>query len=423
MKVRSLSLFLVLMGVSLAQPGATLTRDYCQQTARAHYPLQRNAQLLESAADLKLKNLSSQWLPQLAINGQSTYQSDVTSLPISIPGMSIPEPDQDATKLTLDLSSTLYDGGAIRRQKQLEQAGLLADQQSLEVELYKLRERIDQLYFSALLLQENKKLLAMKSNEIKARIKVVESGVRNGVSLQSNADVLSAGLIELELQMLELDHGKQAAFDMLAEFLGQAIPAGSLLEIPAGEVTARPMDIRRPELKLLALQSAKLDASKALLKARTNPRLMAFGQLGYGKPGLNMLANDFDTFYVLGLRFSWTPWDWHQTQNERHWIGLQQNMVTVQQETLEQNIRILLKKDLSEISKYEALIHKDDEIIALRSRITQTFSSQLENGVVTATDYLAELNAETQARLNQQLHVIQLAKARSNYQFDSGNVE
>ncbi|MCJ7800727.1 MAG: hypothetical protein MUP82_00020, partial [Candidatus Marinimicrobia bacterium] len=91
-----------------------------------------------------------------------------------------------------------------------------------------------------------------------------------------------------------------------------------------------------------------------------------------------------------------------------------------QKETLEQNIRIFLKKDLAEINKYEALILKDDEVIALRENITSTFASQLDKGIITATDYLTELNAETQARLNKQLHIIQLAQAKANYQFDYG---
>jgi len=407
-------------GLLSAQTPDTLTLDFCQQKARNNYPLIHQSELLQSAADLKIRNLTANWYPQLGISGQSTYQSDVTTLPFKIPTITIPEMDQDAYKVTLDISNTLYDGGMIRRQKILENASLRVDKQNVEVELYKLRERIDQVYFNTLLLQENEKLLGVMQTEIAARLKVVQSGVRNGVTMQSNADVLSAELIKLEQQVLEITLGKQAAFEMLAEYLGLSIAASTVLTVPVLSIAPEVLPFLRPELKLMDLQRQKLDASRSLLSAKLKPRVAIFGQLGYGRPGLNMLSNDFDNFYMLGVRLNWTPWNWHQTRNDRQWIDLQKSIVQTQKETLEQNIRILLKKDVAEIHKYETLILKDDEIIALRARITHTFSAQLENGIVTATDYLAELDAETQARLNKQLHIIQLAKAKANYQFDSG---
>ena len=423
MKTQIIILAIALSGLLPAQTPDTLSLDFCQRRARENYPLMRQSELLQSAADLKIRNLTANWFPQLSINGQSTYQSDVTTLPLKIPGVTIPQMDQDVYKVTLDISSTLYDGGLTRRQKVLENASLHVDKQSVEVELYKLRERIDQVYFNALLLQENEKLLDIMHTEIAARLKIVESGVRNGVTLQSNADVLSAELIKLEQQLLEITLGKQAAFEMLSEYLGQTVAASTVLCVPVpGPLSAARPGIR-PEFKLMNLQIQKLNASRSLLSAKLMPRVAVFGQLGYGRPGLNMLSNDFDDFYMLGLRLNWTPWNWRQNRNDRQWIDLQKSMVQTQKATLDQNIRILLKRDVAEINKYETLILKDDEIIALRIRITRTFSAQLENGIVTATDYLAELNAETQARLNKQLHIIQLAKARANRQFDSGNME
>jgi len=423
MKTQIIILTIAFYGLLPAQTPDTLTLDFCQRKARENYPLNHQSDLLQSAADLKMRNLTTNWYPQLAINGQSTYQSDVTTLPLKIPGITIPEMDPAAYKVTLDISSTLYDGGLTRRQKLLENASLRVDKQNVEVELYKLRERIDRVYFNALLLQENEKLLDIMHTEIAARLEVVKSGIRNGVTLQSNADVLSAELIKLEQQLLEITLGKQAAFEMLSEHLGQSVAATTVLCVPVLSIASEALPFIRPELKLMALQTQKLGASRALLSAKLMPRVAVFGQMGYGRPGLNMFSNDFGDFYMLGLRLNWTPWNWHQTRNDRQWIDLQKSIIQTQKAALDQNIRILLKKDLAEINKYETLILKDDEIIVLRVRITRTFSAQLENGIVTATDYLAELNAETQARLNKQLHIIQLAKAKANHQFDSGNME
>jgi hypothetical protein len=246
-------------------------------------------------------------------------------------------------------------------------------------------------------------------SEMNSRLAVVESGVRNGIMLASNADVLKAELVKVDQQLLEIDLGRESVRDILGEYLKQALPPDIQFALPVFTEPEDTLTILRPELRLLDLQTSKLDANKAL-----------FGQLGYGRPGLNMLSNDFDTFSMFGARLSWTPWNWNQVRRDRQWFDLQKSIVQTQKETFEQQIRILLKKDRAEIRKFEALIQKDDEIITLRSKITHTFAAQLENGVVTATDYLAELNAETQARLNKQFNIIRLASAQAAYLYDSG---
>ena len=420
MKKQIILLAITISGLLLAQSPTTLTLEYCQDKARGNYPLNKQFELLQSATKLKLYNLTSSWLPQLKIGGQTTYQSDVTSFPIQIPGMSIPEVDQEVQKVTLDVSNTLYDGGLTHRQKLLEKASLDVDEQNIEVELYKLRERINKVYFNAIILQENEKLINIMKSEVESRLKIVQSGVRNGVSLQSNANLLQAELIKIDQQLLEIILSKQATMDMLSEYIGQTIPHESVLSVPIINPVLDDNKFLQPELTLLELQSKKLDNSQSLLTAKVLPHLAVFGQVGYGKPGLNMFSNEYNDFYIVGLRINWTPWNWNRTNNDRKRIELQQKIVQNQKETFEQNIRVLLKKDLAEINKYKALILKDDEIITLREKITNTFVAQLEKGIITATDYLTELNAETQARLNKQQHIIQLAQAKVNYQFDYG---
>jgi outer membrane protein TolC len=420
MKKQFIILVIAVGELLTAQVPDTLTLEYCQYKARASYPLHQQFELLQSATELKINNLTTNWFPQLTINGQSTYQSDVTTLPLQVPGITIPEIDKDIYKVTLDISNTLYDGGLTRRQKLSEHASLSVDKQNVEVELYKLREHINQIYFNALLLQENENLINILKSEIESRLNIVESSVRNGVALQSNANVLRAELIKIEQQLLEIVLNRQAALDMLSEYIDQPITYETVLTVPVLNIESDELSFLRPELKLLNLQMQKLDASRSLLTAKVLPHLVAFGQIGYGKPGINMFSNDLNDFYIVGLKINWTPWNWHRTRNDRQWIDLQKNIVQTQKATLEQNIRIILKKDIAEINKYKLMILKDDEIIALRKKITSTFGAQLDNGIVTATDYLVELNAETQAHLNKQLHIIQLAKAKANYQFDYG---
>ncbi len=420
MKKQNFLILITIGGLLFAQTPKKLTLEYCQDKARENYPLNKQFELLQSSTKLKIHNLTSNWLPQLKINGQATYQSDVTSLPIQIPGILIPEVDQEVYKVALDVSNTLFDGGLTHRQKLLEKASLSVDEQNIEVELYKLRERINRVYFNSILLQENEKLINIMKNEVESRLKIVESSVRNGVSLKSNANLLYVELIKIEQQLLEILLSKNATLDMLSEYIGHTIPYESVLTVPIFSFGPNEHSYLRPELKLIDLQSKKLDASRSLLTAKVLPRLAVFGQVGYGKPGLNMFSNEYNDFYIVGLQINWTPWNWNRTRNDRQRIDIQKNMVQNQKETLEQNIRILLKKDKAEIDKYEALILKDNDIIALRQQITNTFAAQLDKGIITATDYLTELNAETQSRLNKQQHIVQLAQAQANYQFDYG---
>ncbi|PIS30395.1 MAG: hypothetical protein COT43_01950 [Candidatus Marinimicrobia bacterium CG08_land_8_20_14_0_20_45_22] len=423
MKKQAFLCTIILTGILLAQTPDTLTLDICQRKARENYPLSRQSELLESASNLKMHNLTSNWFPQLSFAGQTSYQSDVTSIDIPIPGVTIPEIEKDTYKLTMDISNTLYDGGATRKQKRMEQAALNVDRQNVEISLYQLKERVNQIYMSALLLQENEKILRLVYNEVKSRLASVESGVRNGVLLPMNADALRAEIAKLEQQVLELSLGRESAFAVLSEYLNLPLSPLTPLAIPEIEVSQAISLENRPEIRLFDFQKEKLDIGKSLLTVRQMPKLSAFAQIGYGRPGLNMLLNEFDNFWMIGMRLSWSPWNWNQMKNDSRWFDIQKNIVLSQKETLEKNLRILLQNNRMEIQKYEALIAKDDEIIALRTNVKRSAASQLENGVITATDYLAELNAETQAKLNQQLHRIRLAGAKISYQYDSGKME
>ncbi len=420
MKIKSVFIVLFSIGFLRAEVPDPLTLDFCQEQARINYPLTKQSELLKQAAEQKIRNLTTNRLPQLMINGQAAWQSDVTKISINLPNVSIPTIDKDSYKLTLDISEAIYDGGAVSRQKIAERRSLEVDQKNLEVELFKLRERIDQVFFSGLQLQENKKLLTVLRNEIQSRLVVVESGVRNGTMLPSNADVLRAEIVKIDQQLLEIELGRESVLDVLGEYLQQTLPTQIQFALPVFPEPDDTLTIMRPELHLMDLQARKLDANKALLSVRIMPKVSIFGQLGYGRPGLNMLSNDFDTFSMFGARLSWTPWNWNQVRRDRQWFDFQKNIIQTQKETFEQQIRILLRKDQAEIRKYEALIQKDDEIIALRSKITRTVAAQFENGIVTATDYLTELNAETQARINKQFNLIRLVSAQANYLYDSG---
>ncbi|MFH0865351.1 MAG: TolC family protein, partial [Bacteroidota bacterium] len=110
-----------------------------------------------------------------------------------------------------------------------------------------------------------------------------------------------------------------------------------------------------------------------------------------------------------------------ETKNEKKLNYLQKQKLETQKETFNQVIKILLEKSIADIAKYEDLIESDNDIIGLREKVVKTSESQLENGTITATEYLTELNNLSQAKVNLQSHKIQLAKTRVDYLTLKGN--
>jgi len=409
-------LFLILFcKISFSQTTDTLTLDFCQKKALENDPTLKQKDLLTNASDIALSNYTKAYLPQIALNGQAAYQSETTTLPIHIPGINIPSLDKDSYKATFDVTQLIYDGGMTANQKKLETASNQADLQNVETELYKLKDKVNTIYFVIVTLQENKKLLKLSKQDIQNKLLKIESGIKNGAVLESNADVLKAEIIKMDQQISEIDYGVSAAYKMLGDYLNITISDSAKLKLPDVVVASTNYNNTRPETKAFDLQEQKLDISKSLLGCKLMPRLAAFGELGYGRPGLNMLSNSFDAFYMVGAKVSWTLWDWNETKNQKKILDLQKQVLESEKETFNQGIKVLLENNIADIAKYENLISSDNDIITLREKVVKTSESQLENGAITATEYLTELNNLLQSRVDMQAHKIQLIKTKVEY--------
>ncbi|NVO01461.1 MAG: TolC family protein [Bacteroidetes bacterium] len=406
---------------AIAQKNDSIDLFAFHKLAIENYPIIKQKALLENSLELRLKNQNTNYLPQLYLNGQASYQSAVTEIPIHIPGITIPEPYKDNYKITLDINQSIYDGGFTKKQKEIDKANLNTDKQNIEVDLYKIKERINQLYFSVLLYQENEKILVLSQSEIKSKLSKIESGVRNGISIESNANVLKSEILKIDQQLIEIQYLKSSFLEMIGEYINKKLPTNTLLPLPIIP-SASGFDLQRQELKLFDFQKEKITASKSLISSKTMPKLNAFAQLGYGRPGLNMFLNDFDKFYIVGAKLSWNIWNWNSTKNEKGMLDIQSQIIDNQKEIFIKNLKVNYYKDLSEIQKYDEILKKDIEIIVLKTKIKETASLQLENGVISATDYVTEVNAEAQAKLNQQFHSIQKESAKINYLYNLGKL-
>ena len=407
--------FIVIAGNLTVQQTDKLTLDSCYKMAVANNPLARQSNLYNQAFELQESVIKTTYLPQVSLGAQAGLQTDVTSLPISIPNVSIPSLDKDSYKISLDINQLLWDGGLTKKQKELEKAGLLTNLQSVEADNYRVKEMINQAFFNILLIRENEKLLKLSMTEIQSRLSRVRAGITNGTVLQSNADVLDAEIIRIEQSLTELAHSRSAAIFRLSELTGQNLNPDVELLQPVYDSLPMANTKLRPEFKLLELQQDKLSTQQTITGIKVMPRISAFGTLGYGKPGLNMLSNQFDSYAMAGVRFSWTFWDWNLHKKESKIIGIQKEVVETQKENFERNQRILLNNLKEEILKNENLIAADHRIVKLRESVAKSAGAQLDQGVITSSEYLTEQNAHTQSRINMSMHGIQLQYSRLNY--------
>ncbi len=400
--------------------GQKLTLDECQQKAWQNYPLVKQKGLLVSSKDFTIANARSGYLPQLSISGQATYQSDVTKVPIEVPGFTIKTLPKDQYKIYAEVNQSLYDGGTIKRQNAIAEINAQVEDQKIEVELYKIKERVNQIYFGALLLDEQLVQVALVKKDLESSIQKVESSIRNGTAFKTNADILQAEMLKTDQRAIELKAGKEAYLTMLGIFIGQELNDNTQLERPSDIQAADDPTISRPEMQLYNYQSQLFTAQQQLNNTKILPRLGLFVQGGYGRPALNLLEPNFDTYYIGGLRLSWNLSGLYNTQRDKQQLNLNIQGVDVQRQTFLFNTKLTMKQQHADITKLNDLIQVDQQIIALREKIKTTAKAQLDNGVITANDYLRELNAEDQARQNLSLHQIQLLMTQYNYLATTG---
>ncbi len=411
-------LLLLLIAFSLfasAQPLQQLSLTTAWELAQKNYPAVKQKDLVRQTAGISVENLQKGFLPQFSISGQATYQSDVTSVPISIPGFSIEAPTKDQYKLVADVNQLIYDGGLTREQKTLQQLNAKVEDQTVEVELYKVKERINQLFLSILYLDEQLKQVELVKKDIETGIKRVEAQVQNGVAFKSNLNMLKAELLKTGQRTVEISTSRKGLVAALSLFVGQELNEQVQLEQPVSMLVAD-NNIDRPELKLYSEQENLISQQDKLIQAKNQPKASLFAQAGYGRPGLNMLKNEFAFYSIGGLRFNWSLGGLYTKKKEKEQVQVNKKIVEVQKETFLLNTNAQLKQQQAEIDKLQQLISTDEEIIALRKTVTEAAKAQLENGVITANDFLKEVNAEDMARQALITHRVQLLQSQINYQ-------
>lgn len=415
--MKNIGLYIVLFFTSGVFAQSQLSLDDCYQLIDKNYPLVKQKQLLEKQNTIDSDVITNKSLPQLSIDAQATYQSEVTNVPI--PNTNITPPNKDQYKVTATLNQLIYNGGLINASLQASSATLKTQQKQVEVNVYQLKKQINQLYFSILLLQEKKELLNAKKVQLESRLKEVKSGIEYGTILAASDKVLEAELIKIEQQFTDIDFNKKSFFETLSSLTGTDIIPTTVLQNPELTLKIKTL-INRPELELFQLKKEEIVANEHLLSKQNAPKLSGFATGGYGNPGLNMLDNSFKGFYTIGLKLNWNVFDWNSNKKERESLLINKDIINNETEVFNLNTNIELQQQEFEMQKIESFITSDQEIIALRKDVLKSAESQLKNGVITSSAYITELTNLFEDENNLKTHTIQLLLAKADYNLTKG---
>ena len=399
---------LILAIVTVTVQAQNISIDECQAKARANYPLIKQVGLIEQSTAYQLSNANKAWLPQLSLTAKASYQSDAIKISLPAPINLNMEQSKDQYSVALDVTQTVWDGGITKAQKGIIKAQSEAEKQKAEVDLYAIRDRVNQLFFGILLINEQLSQVKTLQHDLATNLKKIKALEVNGMAMPTDIDVMNVEIINAQQRETDLLATRKSFAEMLASFTGLTITDKNSLEKPVLPEIITDSINNRPELKLFESQLSMYNSQRKMINAGTMPRLGLFAQGGYGRPGLNMLYDGFSAYYLGGLRLSWNISNLYTRKNDLSKISTNQKSVEVQKETFLFNNKLQNQQQMNEINKLKTTILNDDKIIALRTKIKTATSSRVENGTATVSDLVRDMNAENLARQARSMHEIQL---------------
>ena len=399
--------------------------EECQQAAEKNYPLIRQYGLIEKTTELTVDNIQKGWLPQVSASAQATYQSDVPSWPDQMEtmmngmGIHMKGLKKDQYRVGIDVSQTIYDGGAISSRKTIarEQGNVEAAQ--AEVSIYNVRKRVNEMYFALLLLDEQIKLNSDLQALLSGNERKLASMVKGGTAAESDWLNVKAERLNVVQQATGLASQKQMLQRMLSTFCGMEVK-----EVQKPLMYATMMQEQkgvRPELKALDAQINLLNAQEKALDAALKPKFGVFAQGYYGYPGMNMfedmMRHNWSLNGLIGARLTWNIGALYTRKNDKERINDQRSMINVQREVFLFNNNMEQIQQSENIERYQKLMKDDEEIIKLRSSVRKAAESKLAHGIIDVNDLVREINAENAARVQQSIHEIEMLKEVYDWQF------
>ena len=406
---------LIIFFLSFFQIKAQLTLEHCQELARENYPAIKKYGLLEKSLEIDLSDINKSWLPSISLYGQGTVQNITPSFPNALEdvleqmGQEIKGLGKVQYKIGVDLSQPIWDGGASKAKRDLARSQDEMQKASLEVELYALRQKVENIYFAILLTEEQINQSRITLELLNANLSLLESMYKNGTAMRSDIDMIKAQALTLKQTITQAESSEVSYRKLLGIYLGEDVSNETLLT-PKVSIPHF-LNSKRPELQLFESRLQTYESSRNLINASLMPKIGLFAQAYYGYPGFDyfksMMNRNLSFNILAGVKASWTIDSFYTKKNRLNQIDLDLRNIEIEREIFLFNSNLQTEKDLEAIKGLKKVMEDDAEIIELRQNVRKAAESQLRNGIIEATALLSKITDENIARLTAKLHEIQ----------------
>lgn len=393
--------------------------EECRRMARENYPEIRRYELIERTRDYDLSNAARAWLPQIRLTGQATLQSSSTTLPerfepfLELGGIEMPGMDKDQYMVAVEVSQNIWDGGLSKAQREMARAESVQEQRRLEVSLYAMQQKVDELYFGILLMDEQAELLKASAEVLESNLERMKTYSKNGVATEADVDAVEAELLTARQSLEQVLYSRDSYRRMLELFIARPLSDNPLTRPEIPEIKSR--SSAHPRLSLLDAMADKVEAQRRALNVSLMPNVNAFAQGYYGYPGMDMFKSMMDddcSFNALvGVRMSWNIGAFYTRGNNAAKLNAARQEIELQRELVLFDTDMELTRQEGEIERLRKAVKDDERIVELRRSIRKAAESGFENGTIDTTDLLRKINEERMAELGRSAHEIELLQA------------
>ena len=397
--------------------------EECRQAAEHNYPIIRQYDLIARTTELTVRNIQKAWFPQISVTAQGSYQNKVTAWPENLQGLfaqmglQLQGLSRDQYKVGIDMCQTLFDGGAISSRREIARGEGAVQAAQTEVDLYKIGQRVHEMYFALLLLDEQLRLNADANALLRSNEAQLAAMLKSGTASAGDFENVKAERLSAEQQQTDLLSQRQTLQRLLSLFCG--IPVDSIRRpdvpnLPSGEN-------KRPELRLFDCRLQLTDAQEKALDAQLLPQLRFFAQGYYGNPGLNlfedMMKRRWSWNGIAGLKLTWNLSALYTHRNEKSKLRVQRELIENARQQFLFNNQLDETQQSENVRRFREIAQRDGEIIALRTAVRKAAESKLAHGIIDVNGLLREINKENAAKTQQAIHEIDMLKAMYDLKF------
>lgn len=368
--------------------------------------------LVARQSAVRTRSLDAERLPSLQVMANGQYVSDVPSIN-GVP--MVPYQQYDAYLL---VRQRLWDPTRAPR-RALENAQADEADARVRATLWQQRQQVSDAFFTVLVLDAERETLRAALTDLEAQRRLIATRLTAGTALPAEAATIDAELLRRRQALDAIVTDRRATLDVLESLTGLTIADAQPLALPdlAAELDATRTGLdtlrARPEFAQFAATRGVLNERARASTRQDLPRLVAFARTGYGRPGINPLARDFQQYWIAGVQFEWTPWTWGTSTRDAEVQLLQRDVLRHDESAFAERLERAVTRDLALTERLTRSLASDDTIITLHAQVLAETERRFREGAATAAELVDRQTDLLTARIARDRHRVQRAEARA----------